>query len=479
MEKRSSGGQYIIRDFLGGNQEYTSPIWNNTNQSPFVSNCDLRQPGIMQAAVGYSQIGTSGAANAVKGLAVFQKEDGTETILKLVTTTLSKWTGSTWSSVSTGFTNNSTDKLMFVNGYIDSTERIYFVTGHNDLVGYWDGTTYATVANTYAKAIEIFKGKIYLGNVKLTSTVYSGKVIKSPVGADTFNTSVDYFDDMASPITGMKVYAGLLYIFSDWRIGAYDEAKLTFLPVDQGTPSGRTIAVASGYLFYYNRMGVFMYGGAGIPTLISRPVQGWIEAVATPASTSAGVDKYGRYLLYIGNVTYDGTAYTGVILRFDPQTNVWDVLTSRPFSSFVKTRGTGTMALYAGDPANDKVYLHAGAVGLGGSAISSEWQSIRLGLDAPHDQKHWYKVRVTHKPTGQAEYVTIKYRTEASSSWTQIEGTNNNIDLSGSAKVAMTTLTLGPSLVSKTLQLQITHSSSVGGFNIYEVAVEYDTIGQS
>ena len=108
---------------------------------------------------------------------MFDKEDGTSTIFKVSNDELTKW-GSSWTEVTGAETIASrTDKveakLMYINtgtgvgtGADTFVERMYFTLGLNDEVKYTEGSNIGKIADVYAKHIEVYKGRIYLGNVK-------------------------------------------------------------------------------------------------------------------------------------------------------------------------------------------------------------------------------------------------------------------------------------------------------------------------
>lgn len=56
--KRSKRQMAVINDFGGGLQSFTSPFLLQANESPFIENVEVRQPGILTKALGYSQLGS-------------------------------------------------------------------------------------------------------------------------------------------------------------------------------------------------------------------------------------------------------------------------------------------------------------------------------------------------------------------------------------------------------------------------------------
>lgn len=472
--RRTQRFSKTYRDFSGGVQELTSPLWMQDNESPFATDVDIRKPGILGKSLGYSEAGSGTASGRVKGLGVFEKEDGTYTLLKVHDNDLHSYTGSGWTNLYSPFTSNSTDKATFTNAFLDNEDRIYITTGHNDNLFYYNGSASGSVSNVKAKHMDLFNNRLYLANVKLTSTTYPIRVQYSGLGVDTFDTTNDFFDDVGEPIEGLKTYAGKLHVWTENKLFAYDGYSLTEIPGDYGTKSARSIQIVEGRLLWHNRGGVFMYAGAGLPTLISRKIQGWIDVISSASNVAGGIDSKGRYLLYIGDVTYQGTSYTDVCLRYDVLNNTWEVLLNRPYGVFALQKSGGTYISYAGDVDNDKVWIVDGAQGLNGSTLPSEWQTPKYDAGEPEDQKNFYAVDITYKPQNVATYVTVKYRIDGSSSWSQIGGTTNNIDLSGTDLIKNARLVLPANTAGKFIQLQFTHSSSSSSFEIYEIKLVCD-----
>lgn len=463
------------RDFSGGMQELTSPLVLADNESPFLSNVQIDKPGTIYKSLGYEAVGTSGSAGAVKGAGVFEQEDGTSTLLKLHTTTLKKWNGASWIEVANTFTNNSTDKGEFVNAYLDNSDRVYVSTGFNDNLFYWDGTTSGTVTDVKTKHLELFNNRLYCGNVKLGVTSYPIRVQFSGLGVDTFDTVNDFFDDVGEPITALKTYASKLHIFTDNKLFVYDGNTLNEVVGDFGTPSARSIQVIEGRMLWYNRNGVYMYAGAGLPVLVSKKVDGVLKVASSPLSVASGIDERGRYVLYIGDVTYGGTSYSDLALIYDVLNNNWTLRPDSPFGVFTTVKSSGSYIIYAGDVDNDKMWKLNNVYTNNGSALASEIQTKKFDAGKPEDIKNFWSVYITYKPSGNSEYLTVKYRLDGDSSWTQIEGTTSNVPLTGTDLIKTEKLELS-GVQGKWIQLQITHSSSTGGFDIYEIRLECDML---
>jgi len=472
-------------DFSGGVQVYTSPLWVKDSETPFCKNVDISRPGKLKKALGYTELGTATGTDTPRGAFTFDKEDGTSEVYKLTNDTLSKYSSSTWSTV-TGTIATGTDRmegvLMYINtgtgvgtGADSFVERMYFTVGLSDELKYTNGSSIGEVANTYAKHIEAYKSRLYLGNVKQSSNTYPSRVIYSEISSDTFEDT-SYIDDFGEPITALKEYSGSLFFFSENKLAAYDEYKLQTIPGNFGTTSSKTVQNVQGRMIWYNRSGVYMYAGGTSPQNISKRVQDWMDAISDPKEVTAGVDEEERYNLYIGDVTVDGTSYSDVVLRYDLSLNAWDILPDRPFKYWVRQRSGGVYKIYATDVDNDKVWYVNNGRTLNGSNIESEWISAKLDMGQPDTYKNYYEAFVVFKPTGANEFMSLQYRLDGVTGWNNIGNTLNNVSVSGSDDIETKRLVFPKNVQSKMIQFKLGHTSSGDGFDLYELNIKNDEL---
>lgn len=469
-----------MRDFGGGLNEFVSPFLNNANECRMPSkNFDVSDPGKLKRGPGFTALGAS-IANVCKGLFVYNKEDGTHSLLKLHTTNLSKWDeASSWDNVTSGtsFTNNSTDIAYGVTTYTDGAERLYIVTGHNDYIGYYDGSAWNTnpgTINIYAKHIAFYKGRIYLGNVKQTSTTYPIRVLFSGIGTDAFDTTNDFFDDMGAPITGLKVFGDYLYVFTEERVARWDGSILTPIPAAYGTPHGRSVVASSGKLFWYNRSGIYMSVGGGAPTLISRVISPILEAIGSSTHVASGVDSRDRVYFWIGDITYQGVAYTDVVLRYDPLINAWDTQDGLPMNVMATRVNSGTLKLYGADTYTAVIDDTDSRLG---SAFDFTYTTNWLFTDDSWRDKDYYKTYITTSKadSGDSQAITEKYRVESETSFTTLSTTFTTSE-STSFKyhpVELKTST-GHAPRGKMVQLQFSRASAKP-LEINEIRINYGT----
>ncbi len=473
-------------DFSGGYQTFTSPLLLNVNESPFLYNVDISKPGKLGKALGYAQIGTGVGSGYNRGVFAWNKEDGNNELYQVYGSDLYKYNGSSFTSMGSGFGTGS-DNVEWGVSFINTgtgvgtaadsfEERLYISLGLAETIKYTEGTSISSVANVYAKHLEIYKGRLYLGNVKQGSNTYPSRVVFSEVSGQTFPEN-NYFDDMGEGITGLKEYSGALFVFTQNKVAAWDEYALRVLNTNGGTTNRETVQVSESRLLWYNRGGVYMYAGGTEATLISRPVEDWLATVTDAESVTGGLDPRGRYCLYLGDVTYAGTSYADVVLRYDILLNAWDVLINRPFKYWTRNKAAGVYETYVTNPDGQEVWQIDTGYALNGSAQASVYQTPKLFGNAENvdDDKNAYEVQVVYKPTNASgEYLTTQYRIGGTGSWSNIEGTTSNVAMVGTDEIKVQRLIVPPKASGKFIELKMSHSSSGAGLEIYGINLVYD-----
>jgi len=473
-------------DFSGGYQTFTSPLLLKVNESPFLYNVDISKPGILGKSLGFAQIGTGVGSGSNRGVFAWNKESGTDELYQVYGANLYKYNGSSFASIGSGFGTGSSPVefgVSFINtgtgvGTAAETfvERMYVTQGLEGTIKYTTGASISSIANVYAKHLEVYKGRLYLGNVKTSTKTYPSRVIFSEVSKDSFPEN-NYFDDMGEAIIGLKEYSGSLFVFTQDKVAAWDEYALRVLNTNGGTTHKETIQVSESRLLWYNRGGVYIYAGGTEATLISRPIQDWLSVVTTADNVTGGLDSRGRYCLYIGDVTFNGTAYTDVVLRYDILINSWDVLINRPFKYWTRNKAAGVYEVYTTNPDGQQVWQTDLGYALNGSAQGSVYQTPKLfgAAENVDDVKNAYEVQVVYKPTGASEFLTAQYRIGGTGSWSNVEGTTSNVNLSGTDEIKVQRLIMPSKAAGKFIELKLSHSSSGAGLSIYGLNLIYDT----
>lgn len=472
-------------DFSGGYQGFVSPLLLKANETPFAYNVDLSRPGQLRKAQGFSQIGSGNGSGENRGIFAWNKESGENELYHVYNDSLYKYNGSSFALFGTGFGTGS-DKVEFATSFINTgtgigtaagtyVERMYISQGITGEVKYTDGASMSSIASTYAKHLEVYKGRLYLGNVRVGNETYPSRYIFSEVAKDNFPDG-NYVDDMGEAIVGLKEYSGALFIFTQNKVAAWDEYSLKTLNVNGGTTNKETVQITESKLLWYNRGGVYMYAGGTEAVLVSRPVSDWLELITDATSVTGGLDSRGRYCLYIGSVTYGGVTYSHVVLRYDVLLNAWDILINRPFKYWARNKVGGIYEVYTTNPGGQEVWQVDIGYALNGSAQGSIYQTPKL-YGSPEnidDIKTAYEVQVVFKPNNTSNYLTAQYRVDGTGNWNNIEGTTNNILMSGTDEIKVQSLKLPPKVAGKFVELKLSHSASGSGMEVYGVNLIYD-----
>jgi hypothetical protein len=488
---------YLSAVAPGFNNRMGSDFWNFTLNIPancVISGIEVKMTKVSRSLTGdFKFIYIDGTLeikiyysflDVPRGAFTFDKEDGTSEIYKLNNDSLQKY-DTDWSAV-TGTIASGTDHmegvLMYINtgtgvgtGADSFVERMYFTVGLDDEVKFTNGSSIGEIANTYAKHIEAYKSRLYLGNVKQGTKTFPSRVIYSDISSDTFD-NLSFIDDFGEPVTALKEYSGSLFFFSENKLASYDEYKLQTIPGNFGTTSSETVQNVQGRLVWYNRSGVYIYAGGASPQNIGKRVQDWIEAIIDPREVTAGIDDEERYNLYIGDVTVDGTAYSDVVLRYDISLNAWDILPDRPFKYWVRQRSGGVYKIYATDVISDRMWQVNNGRTLNGDEIVSEWVSAKLDMGQPDTYKNYYEAFVVFKPSGASEFMSLQYRLDGATGWNNIGNTLNNISVSGSDDIEGKRLVFPKNVQGKMIQFKLGHTSNEYGFNLYEINIKGDEL---
>jgi len=487
MRSKRVTQKYI--DFSGGYQTFTSPLLLNINESPFLYNVDISKPGILGKSLGFAQIGSGTGSGSNRGVYAWNKENGNNELYQVYGSDLYKYNGSSFASIGSGF-GSGTSPVEWAVSFINTgtgvgtaaetfVERLYITQGLDGTMMYTTGTDISAVANTYAKHLEAYKGRLYLGNVKIGTKTYPSRIVFSEVSKDSFPDN-NYFDDMGEGITALKEYSGALFVFTQNKVAAWDEYSLTMLNVNGGTTNKETVQVTESRLLWYNRGGVYMYAGGTEATLISRPVLEWLSGVTSAESVTGGLDTKGRYCLYLGDITYSGTSYSDVVLRYDVLLNAWDVLVNRPYKYWTRNKAAGVYEVYTTNPDGQEVWQIDTGYALNGSAQGSVYQTPKLfgAAENVDDIKTAYEVQVVYKPTNVTDYLTAQYRIGGTGTWSNIENTTSNVNLSGTDEIKVQSLNIPSKAAGKFIELKLSHSASGSGYELYGVNLIYDVEAQ-
>lgn len=468
-------------DFSGGYQNFTSPLLLKSNESPLCINVDISRSGILSKAKGFGVLTSSATPlGTPRGIYVWNKEDGANEIYTAFGSHLYKIVNNQFQEI--GFIGNGTEKIEFAKVYIDTStegiegvfeERLYMACGFSQELSYTTGSNVKTVTGVYAQHIAEYKGRIYLGNVKKGTKVSPTRVLFSEVSSDSF-LDENFIDDLGEAVVALKEYKNYLFVMGQNKMASYDNYALRILTTDGGTTNSETVQITNERMLRYNRAGVFMVGNG--TDIVSRPVEDWLNRINTQHDVTAYIDNKGRYCLLIGDITRDGIAYSNVILRYDVLMNSWDILTGRPYLYGSRNNAGGVYEAYLQDKALPAIYQDGIGYALKNSSQTTTYRTPKLygSLSNIDDIKNAYEIDITYKPQNTEEFIEVLYRLDGKGDWQAIEGTNQNIPLSGMEDIKVHTLHMPPASAGQFIELSFIHSSQHNKFEIYCINLTYD-----
>jgi len=159
-------------NFAGGVNNRDIPENIAPNELADSSNLLLSLQGFPEPRLGYAALG--GTKASIKGIAVYIKNDGTNTYVVRSNDELFKFVSpSTWTSIGSLATGG--DRTCFVNW----DNKLYIADGYN--FKYWDGTTYADVAHGLGKDffpryLCAHDTRLWAGNFSYDGTDYPNRI---------------------------------------------------------------------------------------------------------------------------------------------------------------------------------------------------------------------------------------------------------------------------------------------------------------
>ena len=444
-----------LEDFGGGINRYTSQFLERANEANLAVNCDITTPGKLKKNKDVSEVGTSTGTDAVDLLTVYQEGGGSNTLIRIAGSNVDVY-NTTWSSVSTAFPDTQHEAA---NGFVDGEQRLYITCEHTNDVRYYNGTSISTISYR-AKHIAYYKNRLYLANTYESSVAYPSRVRFSPEGEDTFLTN-DYFDDKGETINALYVYGGYLYIFTENIIVVWVVYALRFVESTHGCTASSTVQNVKGYLMWYDASGIYIYGGSGVPQVVSKPIDDILSQITDVYNVVGGIDENGNYILTIGDVTIDGNSYSDVSLIYDLDNNAWSIRTGMAYSSYTVLLDDGGFVAYVGSDSDSKAYQLGNAVG----TSSFLYEMPKLIIGEQYTDKVLQRVEVVYNvKTASSDYITVKVWD--GSTWREVNSTSDNLSLSTTGiNIARLNIDI---VNSKTLAVQLSTTAS-NDFEIYGI----------
>jgi len=310
------------------------------NELTAVKNAWVYKLGKLQKVPGYSLATGAGQVINAKDVCYLHHYYDTSALNNYLLAVSDSSTALTIKYRTTGAFDTPTGISSTWDGYAGSVPSIENYLGKAFIVGYKSGTTFlpnATIDATVfsasdsnitdmpqAKYIKAYKDLLYVGHVKISSTVYPSRVYYSDeptsgaIGWTGVATNwIEFGQDDGDEITGLAVANDRLIVFKHYSIWRYDESNKVKIS-DIGCDSFRSIANVNGTLYWTNRQGAWRWTG-GIPELISAKAQEYFDGVTqTTLGNQIGVCyNENEYRVFIGTVTVGQDTFTNAWFCWD------------------------------------------------------------------------------------------------------------------------------------------------------------------
>jgi hypothetical protein len=287
------------------------------------------------------------------------------------------------------------------------------------------------------KYLELFGQALYLGGIEDNSHMANEVVYTKTATHQFFADGESYKDSryklrLDGEVTGLKVFRGLLYIFTTEAVWYHNPSTLETKPFyKHGTTSHFSVTELWGNLVWVDRAGIHLFSGEGRPTNIVRPLQNEnIGAVWDKITGSSWDDirsvAYGDNLyVYVGDLSGalpgDTTALDDVVLVYNYQQDSWHMLDNHKVAFWATfTNSSGVEKLLFGGNDDRNVYERDDSYSHDGTAIDMVARTKYYSMTVPEFNKVYGDLYVVYRPQNEAsKYIDVS---------TAINGTNNYIE---------------------------------------------------
>lgn len=261
-------------------------------------------------------------------------QGGVKRLFSQVSTDISVWNGTIWSSVRTTTVSTKARFSQWLN-------RLYMVNG-TDALQVSSGSTFSAEAGFVpATTMPVghfvqagFDGRIWIGNKDTDALYFSDIVQFTPPTTYTITyTATNYIQTLSSQdgesMTGLFRVPRALLVFKQNHIyRVYSSTNIDPYPAyNVGTYSQESIVQAKDGLYFHHSSGFYKFNYDGQPTEISKRIVDVVKAIPRSAYENVvGIyDGYDAVKWSVGPVTIEGVAYTNLQLRYTISTQVWTI----------------------------------------------------------------------------------------------------------------------------------------------------------
>ena len=328
-------------------------------------------------------------------------------------------------------------------------DRVYFTNGVSDLQ-YTNGTTITAVTDVKARYITTKENALVIGCLMAThgaNTILwsfgDTHQFYNDDGVDTYENS-DFKIYLDSPCTGVKCFNWMIYGFTETD-GLYeiDISRSGAIPrkiSTHGSMSPKSIAIGGDSMFWADQYGVWALPIGGSIMKISKSVDNIYENVsgANFYQLTGGVNTNNQYELHLGDVTYQGTAYSNMILLYEIEQsrfyskNIWRIDTDKLQANNIITwpNAYGFITTFYGSKVTQSTYQTDYGYADVAEDIDVYWQSKDYVLCGDKREVTIEDVYLRYEPLGSGDINIVVSMRMDTGTWVEIK----DQELSNSSK---------------------------------------------
>ncbi|MFT9498244.1 hypothetical protein [Anaerosolibacter sp.] len=297
------------------------------------------------------------------------------------------WNGSVWVDILTGLTAANAKTIDFMG-------KTILVNGTDEK--YWDGSTTGNVAGMpNSNFLAVHANRLYAASRDSQTLSFSAlRIYNDWTTVDDAGSIVAETRD-GEGCSGLTAFANHVVLFKEHSMHElYGTGPRNYqfnTTSDQiGCISDRTIKEVKGRLFWLGYEGVYMYSGGVAPTLISFPLQGYIDRldIANKLKACAGTDEERYYI----SIPIDSGSK--ILCVYDTRFGKWYVEDDIKIVEFTEFQNV----LYGiAEDGQVKKMIDAA----GGETIEWYWISKSFNEGSLSQKKEWYRLYfIVNLPTG-------------------------------------------------------------------------------
>lgn len=336
----------------------------------------------MDRRKGIAVWGGGGDAGKVYAQMVLQQDTTGDVLLRLVEgdgagVQLQSYNPDTdvWDDIGTNIgTADDRRDFSWVCEQIGGEARVYFTNGVTNL-RYTNGTTVTEVSDVTGRYITSYNGVLIMGC--MTSVHGTNSFIWSQGGTHQFYSddplvdylTTDYKFEVSGVITAIKSFNWMVYIFTE-SDGLYEfdiaGEQVPRKVSTHGTMSPKSVAIGADAMFWADQYGIWYLPIGGSIQKISKSVDPIFKCITGDNfyDLVGGVNANEQYEIHLGDLTYQGTEYSKVILLYEIEQsrffgrNIWRWDTDKFFANNIVTwaNAFGFLTTFYGSRLTQTVY---------------------------------------------------------------------------------------------------------------------------